>query len=681
MGLAQLTAADLSGIIEAAQHVLEAVGQLPTAQVPTDSACDASFMPLRRFFPRYVTLGIASPEGNVVCGSTARAGDVSVADRRWFRDAVERGTFVVGDYQIGRLTGEATINVAESISDADGSLAGVVYAAIPIGEFTDILADVPLPAGGAVQVLDRVGTIVARYPEPGRWEGHRFPDGPVLDGIRSQPEGGVVQGHGIDGVQREYAIAHMEGSATEALWVVLGLPTVDIEEDANRTLAMTLAALLVLTIVVVAAGWFGAELLVLRPVGSLVSIARQFAAGELSARSDPRASGGVTEVEELGRALDGMAANVEAQIRQTELILGSAGEGICGLNRDGCITFVNPAAAELLGFQEEEVVGQDFHDVVHRSRTDALASESSPILTVLRGADTARGVHDTFWRKDDTPFPVEYTATPIVDRDGVVGVVVVFRDVTERQQAEADRAQRLAAEREAQVKGELVSVVSHELRTPLASIVGFAELLLTREWPERQRREFLETILHEGWRLTALTNDFLDLQRLASGQMELKPRAADLLPLLEKAVASLGPDEVRPIVVDAPETLPSVQADPDRLHQILLNLLSNARKYSPAGGDIQLWARATGEGTVEVGVRDHGLGIPSEALPRLFSKFYRVDSADRQTIAGTGLGLAICKELVEAQGGQISVESAGEGQGATFRFTIPVDDSGHLTDV
>jgi signal transduction histidine kinase len=160
----------------------------------------------------------------------------------------------------------------------------------------------------------------------------------------------------------------------------------------------------------------------------------------------------------------------------------------------------------------------------------------------------------------------------------------------------------VTAERDlVRTKDELVSVVSHELRTPLASVVGFAELLLVRPFTEAQRREFLTTMLQKGKRLTALMNDFLDLQRMQSE---------------------------RPVVLELLEDPPLVLADADRIQQVLVNLLSNARKYSPAGGEVQVSARAV-DNAVEVTVADRGLGIPPEALPRLFEKFYRIDNSDR----------------------------------------------------
>jgi signal transduction histidine kinase/CHASE3 domain sensor protein len=267
---------------------------------------------------------------------------------------------------------------------------------------------------------------------------------------------------------------------------------------------------------------------------------------------------------------------------------------------------------------------------------------------------------------------VEFVSGPIREADcysapirslsgPAVGRVFVFHDVSR----EAELAR---------MKDEIVAVVSHELRTPLASLVGFAELLLVRSYDEAERREFLTIMADEGRRLTALVNDFLDLQRMESGRQQIAPSRTDLAALLYRAATAMGEDLERPIRMDLSAALPLVRADGERIHQLLINLLSNARKYSPGGGPVTVRARVADD-AVQVTIQDAGLGIPAAALPQVFSKFYRVDSSDRREIKGTGLGLSIAKQIVESHGGRIWAESDGLGQGARFCFTLPIADA------
>ncbi|HLH27259.1 MAG TPA: ATP-binding protein [Chloroflexota bacterium] len=224
-----------------------------------------------------------------------------------------------------------------------------------------------------------------------------------------------------------------------------------------------------------------------------------------------------------------------------------------------------------------------------------------------------------------------------------------------------------------QHKSDLLSTVSHELRTPLAAIKGYATALL-RFGPRirpAERREFLEAIDRAADQLSALIEDLLLAQRLEAGRLPITPEPLSLAELAEEVVAELAPRAVdHAFVCRLPPDLPLARGDSRRVRQVLLNLLDNAVKYSPGGGEIHLAADAR-NGDVLVSVRDEGLGIPAEHLARVFERFHRLDTNVTRTTRGTGLGLAICQGIVEAQGGRIWAESPGVGQGTTFWFTIP----------
>lgn len=216
-----------------------------------------------------------------------------------------------------------------------------------------------------------------------------------------------------------------------------------------------------------------------------------------------------------------------------------------------------------------------------------------------------------------------------------------------------------------------LAVFGHEVRNLIATFVGFSELLLSQDWPPEKQREYLETMRDEGMRVSQFLNELLDLQRMDAQGVKLQPRPVDLGALLQFAADVAGHDPRHPIILDRHGELPLAYAEPDRIQQVLGNLLSNARKYSPDGGPIRLSSRPT-RGLIEVCVEDSGVGIPDAALERVFERFYRVESLLHGAVRGTGLGLAISKEIVEAHGGRIWAESAGLGQGARFCFTLPI---------
>ena len=353
-------------------------------------------------------------------------------------------------------------------------------------------------------------------------------------------------------------------------------------------------------------------------------------------------------------------ANLAAATRLALLtaLVDAIGVGVVLVDRELVVAHWNKEASRLTGIQAEKALG-----LPARQLGEALAARVDDYPSVRSHLQQAFDPGET------TNFPmviveprreIDVTVSPAVlpSDGGQVGSVIVLHDITAAK--ELDRA-----------KDELIGMVSHELRTPLASLVGFTELLLERVVSEAQRKQYLGTMLKEGRRLTDLINDFLDLQGLESGYKKLDLGPADLRTVIARAIATAGDDPGTPIDVDLPSDLPLVIADTNAILQVLINMLSNARKYSPGGGRINVRVGVIAD-VVEVSIQDHGLGIPAEALPKLFNKFYRVANQDRRQISGTGLGLAISRRIIEAHGGRVGAESAGLGQGSRFYFTLRI---------
>jgi PAS domain S-box-containing protein len=354
----------------------------------------------------------------------------------------------------------------------------------------------------------------------------------------------------------------------------------------------------------------------------------------------------------------------EGQRQMTQAMLNTIQEGVQLMNLDGQSLEVNQKLYELmeLSYEASELNGVLLKDFKAHLAPRIEDSESlfEFIGNALNGeAEQPQSMNYVLKNQEHRYIQVYWE--PIYRNKHRIGILLVHRDITKEH--EVDR-----------MKSEFVSTVSHELRTPLASILGFSELLMHRELKPERQRKYIATIHQEAKRLTQLVNDFLDLQRMENGMQfyELKP--VDIIPLVEevKELQQASTANHRITWKTAHEKV-MVLGDRDKLFQVLVNLVSNAIKYSPAGGDIRISSRQEGD-RIWIDITDEGLGIPEQALSNLFTKFYRVDNSDRREIGGTGLGLAIVKEIVNQHQGDVSVKSQ-LGEGSTFSINLPIPNS------
>jgi PAS domain S-box-containing protein len=363
----------------------------------------------------------------------------------------------------------------------------------------------------------------------------------------------------------------------------------------------------------------------------------------------------VTERQQAEEALERLR-------RQNDLILNAAGEGVLGVDPQGKVTFVNPLAASVTRYTVDELIGRRLNDTLCHMDPDTTSNvwEASPISATLQDGTVRRATGEVFWRKDGTRFPVEYVSTPMREDGAVIGAVVTFQDITERQAVE-------------RMKDEFISVVSHELRTPLTSIRCALGLLASGRLGilSDKGQRLLDIAVTNTDRLVRLINDILDLERIGSGKITMEPKACDAANLMTQAG-----DMMRAMAEQAGVTLSvapvsaRLWADPDHILQTLMNLLSNAIKFSPPGATVWLRAERAGPQLV-FQVQDQGRGIPAAKLEVIFERFQQVDASDSRKKGGTGLGLAICRSIVQQHGGRIWAEST-LGQGSTFCFTLPV---------
>ena len=369
------------------------------------------------------------------------------------------------------------------------------------------------------------------------------------------------------------------------------------------------------------------------------------------------------------RRLEG--ERVQGELKRLETVLEAAGEGVLQVDALGGCTYINSAAATLLGYRAKELRGKNMARLLYQNPEEGstLDSENNPLQHTLKTGETARDEDDILWRRDGSSFPAATVASPIMTPRGLSGAVVTFSDISGRKSAEV-------------LRDDLTEMIVHDLRTPLTSLLtGLQTLSLAGEMNPAQT-EMLGIALGGGETLLAMVSDLLDISKMEAGLIVLDKRPVIGAEVIEQALSQIAPlartNGLRVARHIAPD-LPIVIADEEKLRRALVNLLGNAVKFTPRGGIVTIAAAYDpAEGGVVFAVGDTGEGIPAHAVKRIFEKFGQVESRKAGRKMSTGLGLTFCKLVAESHGGRIWVESK-LGKGSRFLLTIPATLAGSST--
>jgi len=474
----------------------------------------------------------------------------------------------------------------------------------------------------------------------------------ILDARREGTGSATRQSRSID-ADFLYVAVPIDGE--DGLISRVAVPMQEVDATVQRVQRLILAAAAAAVAMSIAIAWFISGRIA-RPLDDLRHQAHAVASGDLTARVVPVET---HELAEVGHAFNTMTEELQTSLdaldhtrMRLEAVLSGLADGVVLTDEEGVVLRLNQSAEQLLETSEAAAVGQPFvlvcrdYELQHLLRR-ALEGASNPKAMIEHGLNRRT---------------LLTTASVVAGTRERLGLVVL-RDISELRRLET-------------VRREFVANVSHELRTPLTSIRAVVETLESGAVEdERVAKEFLGRIVGEVDRLTALVEDLLDLARLEAGRSKM---GLELIDPGELVLA--GADRLRPqleragltMSVSHGEHLAPIEVDRARIEQVLINLVHNAIKFTPHGGEVSLNVSQR-DSVTEITVRDTGVGIAKEEQGRLFERFYKSDKARRSE--GTGLGLAIAKHIVQSHGGEISVES-DVGKGATFRFTLPNRPSG-----
>jgi len=403
-----------------------------------------------------------------------------------------------------------------------------------------------------------------------------------------------------------------------------------------------------------------------RPIRHFIRSATEIARGNFNERVAIESS---DEIGKLAKIFNYMATELRRlndmnlnkiinEKNKTDAIIKNIGDGVIVTDEQNRILMMNAAMEAWFGIRERDALNEPLESSI----------SNTPLLKFIRATQSGDKLEPPSIeivikspRNWKDIFLQAGAARVTNDRGDLIGIVTILRDVT--REKEIDR-----------MKTELVSLVAHELRSPLTSISGFSELLLDPLIDRDQSEEYATIILKEASRLSDLINKFLDISKIEAGKSQIKKAPMQLRDVVDKVLdVNLQQAEKKGIIVavKVAPNLPQVLGDRDMLEQVVLNLFSNAVKYSPENSAIEIRLKAR-DNDVVAEVEDHGYGISEKSLPKIFDKFYRVtDNEHVREISGTGLGLSLVKEVVEIHEGTLSVRSK-LSEGSTFSFTIPI---------
>ena len=434
----------------------------------------------------------------------------------------------------------------------------------------------------------------------------------------------------------------------------LAIPLSEIENAEGHLRKIVVVAVLVTLVLVLGLGYI-VSLKISNPLVDMASIARKLAKGDFSKKTLVHSA---DEIGDLAKALNYMSAEIKDKVNslssekaKLEAVVSGMFEGVILTNEKGEIVLANPSIRKLFmvdSSPEGKVPLEMVRNATIQDIVDKVIKEKQRLTTkeIIINIPEEK--------------IIQINGVPVLENERLVGVILVFHDITELRRLE-------------RVRQDFVANVSHELRTPISNIKGYAETLKDGAINDKDNaKDFVEIIYRDSERLAQLIDDLLDLARIESGKMKMVFLPIDVQSTLERSIAIIAnqaKEKAISIQLQVSATLPKILADEARISQVLINLLDNAIKYTRTGGIITVSARPKDK-YIQIDVSDTGIGISEEEIARIFERFYRVDKARSRELGGTGLGLSIVKHIVQAHGGEVWVKSL-VGKGSAFSFIIP----------
>jgi PAS domain S-box-containing protein len=681
--------------MESVRGTLQAFAATAVLDVPDRATFNETALRLVPTQPGWHAVLLVHPSGAVIADTALPSGDTpSFTTAEWVQAVNKSRRWTVSDLFHDEATDEYYFIVAVPVIRS-GELRYVLGAQLRSDILSAILRRQSAPPNGVVALLDRVPRVVARTRGEAEYRGR--PPSPDFVQQSTRINEGSWRSTLLEGTS---SYASMSRSPLTGWTIGIGMPADEIDGPIRRSmLALTLVGIVILALGLTSA--FVLSRVVVRALTSASGAARSLARGEPIVLPPSR----IVEAEALANGLLESAGILEERLRERDqalaaervaraaseqdqarltVTLRSIGDGVITTDPAGNVNLLNPVAQMLTGWDEASAQGKPIDVVFNMVNEGSRARVENPVRRVFReGRVVGLANHTLLLARDGREIPIEDSAAPIRAPDGgLVGIVLVFRDASERRETERRRAalleQEQVARREAEAvsrsKDEFVATVSHELRTPLNAIFGWVRLLRTGNLDEAKRAHALEVVERNTRAQAQLIEDLLDMSRVVTGHLRLDMRRVDLSAVTRTAVEAVKPSaeaKELAITLDLPANVGAIHGDPDRLQQVIWNLLTNSVKFTPRGGRIRVALRANGSDAV-LQISDSGAGIGADLLPHVFERFRQGVSSASRTHGGLGIGLALVRHLTEMHGGTVEAASDGEDRGSTFTVRLPM---------
>ncbi len=609
-------------------------------------------------------LTLLSPDGRIRC-SDGRGADIAWQARLpVVRAALETGAFAAGPHL---YSGGETLSLpmAVPVRDDSGRIVAVLVAVRRYDWLTGELSRQTLPSDGQIFVVDRAATVIARLGSAAR-VGMSLPVEPVAGAVR-QGETGSLTTRGGDGVDRVFAYGHLSSEMTD-MFAVISVPERAVLGPARLYYWLIIGGFAFAGLGTIVMLYLAGRWLVFVPTSRLLDVIGRVQSGDRRARAgEVRAYG---ELEQIAAAFDSMLDELDRRQARFRDLFDQSPDAILAHDLSGRLTDANTALVRLAGLPRQRLLGMDVCALI----VDAEPPCCRETWHALQPGQPVT-VAGQLRRADGTVLPVETHLAPLGSGE-TRQVVAVVRDLTAQNQARTALEAALdQAQLASRAKSDFLASMSHELRTPLNAVIGFGEAMTLEVFGplSPKYREYAQDIVESGSHLLDLISDILDLAKIEAGRVELSEEKVGLEPLIDAAVKLLrGRAERSGIHLDIrlPDAPVTVLVDPRRLKQVVINLLTNAVKFTPAGGSVTVTVTLPPDRGIEIILADTGIGMRKEDIPHALEPFGQVGRSVTRPNEGTGLGLALVRGIVDMHGGRMDIDS-DPGRGTTVTVTLP----------